>query len=179
MLFVRDVPGALGMLLKQLDETVAKNKAADLRSFAVFLTNDRKTTEARLKELAQEAKISDHVPLVIPEDPATLKPYKIHPDAEVTVVLFRKWKVLGNFAYRAGELKEKDMQAIVAAFIKIIPSKAELEQEAKAKKKAELTKKLEAVTKEKAELKKKLEAATKEEAELEKKLEAATKEEKE
>lgn len=144
MLFVRDVPGALGMLLKQLDEIVAKNKAADLRTFAVFLTNDRKATEAKLKEFAREAKLSDRVPLVIPVDPATLKPYKIHQDAAVTVVLFRNWKVLGNFAYKAGELKGKDMRAIVAAFTKIIPSKAELEQEAKAKREAEFKKKLEA-----------------------------------
>jgi hypothetical protein len=136
------------MLLKQLDETVANNKAADLRSFAVFPTNDRKATELKLKELAERTKISDHVPLVIPEDPATLKPYKIHPDAEVTVVLFRKWKIRGTFVFKTGELKEKDVPAIVAALAKIIPTKGELEQEAKVKKEAELKKKLEAAKKE-------------------------------
>ncbi len=160
MLFVRNASGALGMLLKQLDETIAKNKAADLRTFAVFLTNDRKATEAKLKELAQEAKISDHVPLIIPEDPATLKPYRIHQDAEVTVVLFRKWKVMGNCAFKSGEFKEKDVQGIVAELAKIIPTKEELEQEVKAKKEAELKKKLEAA---------RIEAAKKEAAKKEKK----------
>ncbi len=161
MLFVRNVTGALGMLLKQLDEAVARNKAADLRSFAVVLTDDREATEAKLKELAREAKISDQVPLVIPEDPEALKPYKIHPDAEVTVVLYRKLNVLGNFAFKAGELKQQDIKAIVAAVAKIIPSQEELEKEAKAKLEAELKRKLE------AELKAKLEA------ELEEKPEAA------
>ncbi len=149
ILFVRDVTGALGMLLKQLDEAVARNKAVDMRSFAVFLTNDGKAAEAKLKELAQKAKISEAFPLLIPEDPAALKPYKIHEEAEVTVVLYRKYKVLDNFAFKAGELKEEDVKAIVAALPKIIPTKEELEQEAKAKKEAELKKKLEAAAKEK------------------------------
>jgi hypothetical protein len=153
MLFARDVPGALGMLLKQLDETIAQNKAADLRSFAVFPTADRKGMEAKLKELAQRSKISDNVPLVIPEDPATLKPYKIHPDAELTVILFKKWKVVGNFAFKAGEFKEADVPAIVAALTKIIPTQEELEQEAKEER--------EAKEKRDAELKKKLEDAKK------------------
>ena len=101
MLFVRDVTGALGMLLKQLDKVVADNKAVDLRSFAVVFTDDREATEAKLKELAQKFAISDNVPLVIPEDPAPLKRYKIHQDAEVTVVLYRNYRVMDSFAFRA------------------------------------------------------------------------------
>ncbi len=160
MLFARSASGALGMLLKQLDETIAENKSADLRSFSVFPTNDPKATEAKLKQFAASVRISDRVPLVIPEDLARLKPYKIHPDAEVTVVLFRKWKVRGSFAFKSGELQEKDAQAIVAALVKIIPTKEELEQEAKAKLEAEQTRKLDAAKKE-AEQKKKVESAKK------------------
>ena len=167
MVFVRHAPAALGMLLKQIDEIIGKNKPADLRGFAVFLTDDRKATEPRLKELAQQAKISDQVPLVIPENPATVKPYKIHQDADVTVVLFRKWKVVGNFAFKAGEFKEKDTQAVVAALAKIIPTKAELEQEAKEMKEAEAKRKLEAA---KAEAAKK--EADKKQAEAKKKADA-------
>jgi hypothetical protein len=77
-------------------------------------------------------------------DLVRLKPYKIHPDAEVTVVLFRKWKVRGNLAFKSGELQEKDVQAIVTALVKIIPTKEELEQEAKAKPEAEQKRKLDA-----------------------------------
>ncbi|MBC8873088.1 MAG: hypothetical protein H8E44_26950 [Planctomycetes bacterium] len=144
MLFVRDVTGALGMLLKQLDEAVAANKAVDLRSFAVVLTDDREATEAKLKELAQKYAISDNVPLVIPEDLAPLKRYKIHQDAEVTVLLYRRCIVLDNFAFKAGELKEQDVKAIMAALPKIIPSQEDLEREAKEKAEAELKRKLEA-----------------------------------
>lgn len=157
MLFVRSASGALGMLLKQLDETIAKNKAVDLRSFAVFPTSDYKAAETKLKEFAEKARISDRVPLVVPDDLAKLKSYNIHPDAEVTVVLFRKWSVRDNFAFKTGEFKEKDVQAIMAAFAKIIPTKEELEQEAKEEREAQQKKKLEAAKKE-AEQKKKAEA---------------------
>jgi hypothetical protein len=37
-------------VLKQIDEMIAKNKPADLRSFAVFLADDRKATEPRPRE---------------------------------------------------------------------------------------------------------------------------------
>jgi hypothetical protein len=161
LLFARNVTGALGMLLKQLDEAVAKNRAVELRTIAVFLTSDSKATEAKLKELVQKANLSDNVPLVIPEDPATLKPYKVHPDADVTVVLYRRYKVLDNFAFKAGEFQEKDVKAIIATLPNIIPSKEELVKEAKED--AELRKKYEAA---------RLEAARKEAA----KLEAAKKE---
>ena len=163
MLFVRDVTGALGMLLKQLDQAVAENKATDLRSFAIVLTDnsetatDGKTTEAKLKAFVQKFEISDDVPLLIPEDPARLEPYKIHPEAEVTVLLYRKYKVVDNFAIKAGELKEQGIQAIIKAIPQFLPSQEELEREAKEKLEAERQEKLEAAKKE-AELKKKLEA---------------------
>jgi hypothetical protein len=161
LLFARNVTGALGMLLKQLDDAVAKNRAVELRSIAVFLTSDSKATEAKLKELARDASLSDNVPLVIPETPDSIKPYKIHPDADLTVVLYRRYKVLNNFAFRAGEIQEKDVKAIMASLGKIIPSKEALVQEAKED--AEIRKKFEAA---------KLEDARKEAA----KLEAAKKE---
>jgi hypothetical protein len=156
------------MLLKQLDEAVAKNRAVELRTIAVFITSDSRATEAKLKEMVEKARLSDNVPLVIPEDPATLKSYKVHPDADVTVVLYRRYKVLDNFAFKAGQFQEKDVKAILAALPKIIPSKEELAKEAKED--AELKKKyeaarLEAAKKEAA----KKEAAAKEAAKKEKK----------
>ena len=137
MLFARDVPGPLGMLLKQIEDTIAQNKAADMRSFAAFPTADRKGMEPKLLQLAQQAKLSEAYSLVIPEDPATVKPYKLNPEAELTVVLFKKWKVVGNFAFKAGQFKDADVAPIVAALVKIVPSKEELEQDAKEQREAE------------------------------------------
>ena len=39
----------------------------------------------------------------------------IHPDAAVTVVLYRDLKVTANFAYRAGELTAEEIKQVLAA----------------------------------------------------------------
>ncbi|GEM_PF-442622 len=145
MLFARDVTGPLSSLLKELDKAVAKNKAADMRSFAVFLTDDSDAMEKKIKELAEKEKISENVPLTIVEDPAGPPNFKVDKDAEVTVLLYSKGEVVKNFAYKAGALKDKDVKAIVAELPKILPSPEDLEEQAKKRKEAaELRKKLDA-----------------------------------
>ena len=156
MLFARDVNGPLSSLLKQFDAAVAKNKEADLRSFAIFLTDDSEAMEKKLGELAEKQKISDNVPLTIVEDVAGPPSYKIDKDAEVTVLLYTKGKVVSNFAFKAGALKEKDVKAIVAQLPKILPTEEELKKQAEQQKQIE-------------EIKKKLEAAKEKEKKEEKK----------
>jgi hypothetical protein len=144
MLFARDVTGPLSSLLKQFDSAVEKNKGADMRSFAVFLSEDADEMELKLKKLAEKEKISENVPLTVVEDIAGPPAFKINKDAEVTVLLYTQGKVVSNFAYKSGELKDKDVKAIVGHLSKILPSEAEL----KAKRAAEeLAKKLEAESK--------------------------------
>lgn len=154
MLFARDVTGPLSSLLKQFDAAVAKNKDADMRSFAIFLTDDGEAMEKKLTELAEKQKISENVPLTIVEDIAGPLAFKIDKDADVTVLLYTKGKVVSNFAFKAGELKDKDVKAIVAQLPKILPTEEEVKAEAErqAKKQKELE-----------EIKKKLEAKAKEE----------------
>ncbi len=157
MLFARDVTGPLSSLLKQFDAAVAKNKVADMRSFAIFLTDDADAMEQKIKEFAEKNKISENVPLAIVEDPAGPPAFKVDKDAEVTVLLYTKGKVVSNFAFKAGELKDKDVKAILAQLPKILPSEEELKAEAEKQKQIEeIKKKLEdaAKAKEKKEEKK-------------------------
>ena len=145
MLFARDITGPLSSLLKQFDAAVAKNKDADMRSFAVFLTDDADAMEKKLKDLAEKQKISENVPLAIVEDIAGPPAFKIDKDADVTVLLYTKGKVVSNFAFKAGELKEKDVKAIVAQLPKILPTEEELKKQAEQQKQIEeIKKKLEA-----------------------------------
>ena len=145
MLFARDVNGPLSSLLKQFDAAVAKNKDADMRSFAVFLTDDADAMEKKLKDLAEKQKISENVPLAIVEDIAGPPAFKIDKDADVTVLLYTKGKVVSNFAFKAGELKEKDVKAIVAQLPKILPTEEEPKKQAEQQKQIEeIKKKLEA-----------------------------------
>ena len=156
MLFARDVNGPLSSLLKQFDAAVAKNKDADMRSFAVFLSDDSEAMGKKLAELAEKQKISENVPLTIVEDIAGPPAFKVDKDAEVTVLLYTKGKVVSNFAFKAGELKEKDVKAIVAQLPKILPTEEELKKQAEQQKQIE-------------EIKKKLEAAKEKEKKEEKK----------
>ena len=150
MLFARKVTGPLSSLLKQFDASVQKNKDADLRSFAIFLTDDSDAMEKQLKELASKEKISDNVPLAVVASPSGPPAYKIDKDAEVTVLLYLKGRVVSNFAFKAGELNEKSVKKVVAAVPKILPSEGDLSEEAKIKKRiAELKKKLDAAKKKK------------------------------
>jgi hypothetical protein len=159
MLFARDIKGPLSSLLKQFDTAVAKNKDADMRSFAIFLCDDGEEMEAKLKALAEKEKISENVPLAIVEDIAGPPAYKINKDAEVTVLLYTKGKVISNFAFKTGELQEKDVKTIVAQLPKILPTEEELKQQREA---AERTKKLiEEIKKKNEEEKKKAQEAKK------------------
>ena len=143
----------MSSLLKQLDAAVAKNKDADLRSVAFFLTDDIDATEAKLKELAEKEKISDNIPLTVVEGIAGPEAYKIHQDADLTVLLYTKGKVVSNFAFKSGELDEKKVKAIVAELPKILPSKEEVDEQAKKKKDDE--KRVEELKRKLGELKKK------------------------
>ena len=54
--------------------------------------------------------------------PNPIKKYRVNPDADVTVVLYTDNKVKANYAFRKGELTDKDVDAIVAAVPgKILP----------------------------------------------------------
>src|SRR3989442_6783480 len=108
MVIARKTTGPLSSLLKQFDSAVATHKDSELRSFAVFLTDDSDAIESRLKELADKEKISENVPLTIVEDVAGPAGYKVHKDAELTVLLYAKGSIVKNFAFRSGEFKQID-----------------------------------------------------------------------
>ena len=156
MLFARDLTGPLSSLLKQFDTAVDKNKEADMRSFAVFLTDDSDAMEKKIKEFAEKNKISENVPLTIVEDTAGPLAFNVDKDAAVTVLLYTEGKVVSNFAFKAGEMKDKDVKAIVAQLSKILPTEEDLKKQAEKKKQIE-------------EIKKKLEAAREKEKKEEKK----------
>jgi len=57
------------------------------------------------------------------DNPSGPGAYKVSKDADVTVVLYNQHKVKSNFAFKKGELQEKDIEAIVADISKILPEK--------------------------------------------------------
>ena len=57
------------------------------------------------------------------DNPAGPKNYKVAKDADVTVVLYTEHIVKANYAFKKGELKDKDIEKIVSSISKIVPGK--------------------------------------------------------
>jgi hypothetical protein len=120
MLFVRDVTPELRKLLKGIDELVDAHRAEGLRSFGVFVTRDTNTKELlpAVQTLGFEEKIN--LPLTISaaagDGPTS---HRLHPEAAVTVVLYREQTVAANFSFRDGELTAADVERVLAAVRKL------------------------------------------------------------
>lgn len=122
MIFAREVSDPLTSLVKKLDEVTAQNKSCKMGSFVVFC-NDDEGLETKLKELAEKEKLKNIVLSI--DNPTGPKSYKIAKDADITVVLYTKRNVKVNHVFKKGELKDKDIGAIVSEVSKILPDKDE------------------------------------------------------
>src|SRR5262249_40196790 len=120
MIFARQTSPALTKLIKRIDEATIKNKGASMGSFVVFLSDSLKL-EGELKELAKNEKLQQCVLSI--DNPAGPKGYKVAKDADVTVVLYTNRTVKANQAYKKGELRDKDIDQIIADVSKILPQK--------------------------------------------------------
>lgn len=120
VVFARELTPQVKSLIKQIDQSTAKNEANDMCSFAVFCS-DREKLNDELKSFATSEKI-DRTVLSI-DNPAGPKNYKIHQDAEVTVFFYRSLTVKSNHAFRKGELNDAAVAKVVAEVKTILPTK--------------------------------------------------------
>ena len=121
MIFARTADDATTQkLIKDVDAVTAKNAGCEMGSFVVFCTDDD-TTEKKLKALAEKEKYKKIILSV--DNPAGPKNYDLNKDADVTVVLYDKHVVKASHAFKKGELKDGDIEKIVADVAKITPSK--------------------------------------------------------
>jgi len=111
MIFAREVSDSLTSLVKKLDKLTADNKAAKMGSFVVFCS-DEEGLQKKLKELIAKEGIKTTVLSI--DNPAGPAPYKVAKDADVTVVLYNKSKVLSNYAYKKGGLTAAEVDKIIA-----------------------------------------------------------------
>ncbi len=118
MIFAREISDPLTGLVKKIDETTTANKDKKMGSFVVFL-NDDESLEKKLKEMAEKQGLKDLILSI--DNVAGPKGYNISKDADVTVILYTKKKVVSNFAFRKGEMKNEDIDKIVADIPNILP----------------------------------------------------------
>jgi len=118
IVFARSMTDPLAKLVKGLDRGLTDHKAKELRAWVTFLSDDQTTLDPKLVEWAKKNAMRD-VPLGVFEDAGGPPTYKIAKDADVTVLLFVKHKVVSNFAFRAGELTDAKVDAVLKELPKI------------------------------------------------------------
>jgi len=119
LVFGRGITDPLTTLTKKLDAMVGKNKAARLRAVLVILHEDAETERA-LKELGKRQGIEKVSLAIMPDAP---KDYKLSKDADVTVIVYDRYKVEANHAFRKGELNDKAIETILADVSKVVARK--------------------------------------------------------
>jgi len=117
MIFAREGSPELAKLVKKIDEATAKNKEKSMGSFVVFLS-DKEGLDKELASMAEKEKIKSTVLSI--DNPAGPKNYNVAKEADVTVVLYVDRKVKANHTFKKGELKEKNIDEILADLPKIL-----------------------------------------------------------
>jgi len=119
LVFGRGISDPLTNLTKKLDAAVAKNKAARLRAVLVILRDDAETERA-LKELGGRQGIEKVSLAIMPDGP---NDYKLSKEADVTVIVYDRYKVEANHAIRKGELNDRAIETILADVSKVVSRK--------------------------------------------------------
>jgi hypothetical protein len=122
VVFARSLTDPLGKLVKRIDQAVAEHKAANLNAWVTILAADQPTLDPKVVDWGKQHAVAT-VPLGVFEDPVGPPSYRIHRDADVTVLLFVNRKVVANFAFRAGELSDVGTADVLKALPQILPEK--------------------------------------------------------
>jgi hypothetical protein len=116
IVFARSLSEPLGKLVRGLDAALAKQPAAELRAWVTFLGDDQPALDPQIVRWGQTNGIRQ-VPLGVFEDLDGPPAYRLGREADVTVLLAVKQKVVANFAFRPAELTD----ARVAEVLKAVP----------------------------------------------------------
>jgi hypothetical protein len=109
----------LAKLAKGLDKGLTDHKAKELRAWVTFLSDDQTSLDPKLVAWAKKQGLRD-VPLGVFEDVGGPPTYKLAKDADVTVLLYVKQKVVANFAFRAGELTDAKVDDVLKELPKMV-----------------------------------------------------------
>jgi hypothetical protein len=119
IVFARTTSDPLAKLVKGLDKALADHKAQELRAWVTFLSDDQTGLDPKLVDWAKKHAVRD-VPLGVFEDVDGPPTYKLAKDADVTVLLYVKRKVVSNFAFRADEFTDAKADDVLKALPKLL-----------------------------------------------------------
>lgn len=118
IVFARTLSDPLGKLARGLDKVLADRKDVELRAWVTFLSDDQTALDPKVVEWSKKHSLRQ-VPLSVFEDVVGPPSYLLGRDADVTVLLSLKQKVVRNFAFRAGELNDERIAEILKAIPRI------------------------------------------------------------
>jgi hypothetical protein len=119
IVFARQLSEPTGKLLRQMDQALVEQQKAELRAWATFLSDSQPAFEPKLTEWARKHGLRN-LSVGIFEDQDGPPSYRLSRDADVTVLLSVKQKVVANFAFRNGELNDERIKEIMAALPRIV-----------------------------------------------------------
>src|SRR5262245_48289947 len=119
IVFSRTTSGPIANLIKKLDEAISTHQAVGLTSWVVFLAESRGTLDTKIDQLARQNSIGT-LPLTLVEDRDGPPAYRIHRDAEVTVLFSVKQKLVASHAFKANELTDARVLDVMSSLAKIV-----------------------------------------------------------
>jgi hypothetical protein len=122
VVFARSLSEPLGELVRHFDKAVAEHKAANLRAWVTFLSEDQPSLDAQLVHWSQKHALRS-IALGVFEDNGGPPSYRLSRDVDVTVLLFVKQKVVANFTFRSGELTAARIAEVGKALARMVPEK--------------------------------------------------------
>jgi hypothetical protein len=121
MIYAREISDPLTSLVKKINQAAIAHQQHRLGSFVVFRSDDE-TLKDRLKTLAREKEIRQTI-LAVEDTKNTPHKCRLAGEAEVTVVLYTKFTVKANYAFRKGELTETAVRQVLSGLTQILPGK--------------------------------------------------------
>ena len=118
-IFARGIDDSVKKLLKEIDGLVQNHRDEKMAAFVVLLSDEPTSNEAQLKATAKQSAILN-TPLTTYEDSNGPRRYRIHKDAEVTVIMWVDSDVRVNHAFAKGKLSAGAIKQVVADTSKIL-----------------------------------------------------------
>jgi hypothetical protein len=122
VVFARTPSAGLTKLAQGLDKALTTHKAVDLKAWMTFLHDDETVMGPQVVAFARKSGLRD-MPVGVFEDVNGPPAYKLNREADVTVLLFVKAKVVANFAFRPSELTDDKVAEVIKSLPQIVGEK--------------------------------------------------------
>jgi hypothetical protein len=119
IVFARHLSDPLGKLAQQIDKALSEHKASGLRAWVTFLSDNQTELDRKVVKWGQAHAVGI-VPLAVFEDPLGPPSYRLSRDADVTVLLSVRQRVVASFAFREGELDDARIAEVMKALPQIV-----------------------------------------------------------